>query len=93
MNHNDKELTEAVVRFLHCVDLVFDYDWEFSKNVLTGTSLEHFIAESGTFLSPEVRDESNNWANRGSFLSAYRDLTSILEKRGMKFRVSDEYGG
>ena len=36
------------------------------------------ISARGTFLRPDVGDESDNWANRGVLLAAYRELKNSL---------------
>lgn len=45
------------------------------------------IKDSGTFLQPDVSDESNNWGNRGSLLAAYRHLVEVLEKSNIPHSI------
>jgi hypothetical protein len=65
--------------FLVCFEAVFgDADWEMTRDILAAP--ESYIASGGTFLEPGVRDESNNWHNRGALLSSYRALKAELGK-------------
>jgi len=63
---------------LFYIELVLDNDWGHAQGCIQDP--EHMIHERGTFLNPMVDDEGNNWANRGNFLSAYRELKLILEE-------------
>ena len=67
-----KDFNKMVANFLHLFELVFDDDWTMTKECLADPT--HLIAEDGTFLDPQVPDESNNWHNRGVLLAAYREL-------------------
>jgi hypothetical protein len=75
------ESTEKVTEFLRMFEAVFHNDWEMSKTCLENPT--HLIDEDGTFLSPNVKDESDNWGNRGSLLESYRELCKALEKEGI----------
>ena len=79
----NEEMKNALTEFVSSFDLVFDEDWEFSKNCLRDDSQKSFIASDGTFLNPRVDDESNNWANRGHLLEVYRRLIAEMQKQGM----------
>jgi hypothetical protein len=71
---------ELATQFAESFELVFGIDWEFTKTVLNEAEVDPtLIAQDGTFLQPGVTDESNNWANRGSLLSIYRDLVEDLD--------------
>ena len=37
------------------------------------------IAENGTFVNPNVEDETEDWGNRGALLSEYRKLKKLIE--------------
>jgi hypothetical protein len=78
--------TEAERALLELVDslaAVFDIDWEFTSEQLHVRTEPWFIAPGATFLRPGVDDESNNWANRGALLAAYRDAVRVLRSRGI----------
>ncbi len=74
-----QKIEEKLANFLQSFELVFENDWEVSLNNLQDTN-HFYIAESGTFLNPEVYDESNNWGNRGGLLANYRELIKALNK-------------
>lgn len=63
--------------------LVFDNDWGFTKGCIQDTGKMMASELEHSFLRPNVEDgdESNNWANRGSFLRAYRDLVAELMRQ------------
>ena len=65
-------LVRAGRELLDFIDLVFDHDWDHTLGCLSDEYRQYFIDPDGTFLQPNVSDESNNWANRGAFLAAYR---------------------
>ena len=71
------ELLQALSEFVTMFELVFDHDWTTTRAILDNP--EHYIESDGTFIRPEVHDEDNNWANRGSLLAAYRKLRTCLE--------------
>jgi hypothetical protein len=79
-----QELQVALTEFMDSFQLVFDQDWD---------KTEHSIREggyiNGTFLNPEVEDESNNWWNRGSLLWKYRELHRLMNELGIP---TDSYG-
>jgi len=72
-----KELLDAVSSFVSSFELVFDIDWELTQSIIADP--KHFI--EGTFIHPNVEDESNNWWNRGSLLGSYRHLKALLVYR------------
>lgn len=76
---SDPELLITLRRFLDSFETVFgERDWWLTREAIAGPLAEHNIHPNGTFLEPGVEDESNNWANRGSLLSAYRRLKHQL---------------
>ena len=85
-----EELKERLSDFMVSFELVFDIDWDFTNSCLTCDYPEHFIAPGGTFLYPEIEDESNNSANRGSLLSSYRRLVAEMEKEGLCYSSNIE---
>jgi len=80
---NSRDFQEALARFLDTFCLVFHVDWEMTQSCLARDSDKLLIAEGGTFLTPKVEDESNNWGNRGSLLAAYRELLTVMKKMEM----------
>ena len=82
------ELLMALRRFLDSFELVFgETDWWLTKEAISGDLAKYFIDPNGTFIEPNVEDESNNWANRGSLLASYRCLKHQLSIS--QFIVSD----
>jgi hypothetical protein len=47
-----------------------------------------YISPKGTFIVPLVEDEQNNWANRGSLLSAYRELIGYIKTNKIDMKTS-----
>ena len=76
---------EVLHDFLDHFYLLFHQDWEFARDLCADP---WYVAPTGTFLNPGVDDESNNWANRGAFLAAWRRLTAHVEwtPRSMQLR-------
>ena len=70
---------DLVVDFLDAFELVFDADWQMTKDCLADPT--HLISNEGTFLNPQVADEANNWHNRGALLAAYRNLRKMVPRR------------
>lgn len=76
---NKLQNIEAELRdFLEHFEWVFHNDWEMSRACLRDDNFKFYIEENGTFLNPQVDDESNNWANRGALLASYRRLKETL---------------
>ena len=81
----DEELQIRLERFISCVELVFDIDWDYTKLSIID---EDFIAGNGTFLNPFPGEhytggKGDNWGNRSSFLAAYRELKALAISEGL----------
>ena len=83
MVRTSKPFVEKVVRFVEMFWVVFDNDWWMTKATLGVSEGNGAVADDGSFLNPQVDDESNNWANRGALLAAYRDLTKAMGQLGL----------
>lgn len=70
-----KELNQLISNFLSSFHAVFDLDWDYTKNIITD---DFYIHPSGSFISPNVSDEENNWSNRAGLLSSYRELVEYI---------------
>lgn len=81
----DKALQDIATEFVNSFEAVFENDWD--HTVWMVKNPEHFI--EGTFLHPNVQDESNDWDNRGNLLAAYRQLKALLVERGVKFALPE----
>lgn len=75
-------LLESIREFMHSFEAVFHVDWDTTRTVIEAAD-ETLISPHGSFLAPQVADESNNWANRGSLLARYRALLAALEREGI----------
>jgi hypothetical protein len=84
-SENMQELEEAISRFATMFELVFDNDWEMTKICISDSS---YVEDNATFINPGVNDEDNNWGNRGSLLSAHRNLVKVLEKNGIPHSIA-----
>ena len=71
-----EELLATAETFLDSFELVFDNDWVKTKSCMEDS--EYFISAAGTFVHPQVDDESNNWANRRILLEHYRELRNCM---------------
>lgn len=80
-SENVRKLEEAISDFVTSFELVFDIDWQMTKNCIADPS--YLIENSGTFIHPGVDDESSNWWNRGNLLASYRHLIEVLEKHSI----------
>jgi len=71
---NDKELQEALAEFVGAFEVMFRYDWPYTK-IMFGDEVE-----GTTFIEPGLEDESEDWGARGALLERYRRLqvTSYL---------------
>lgn len=81
----NNELNERIQDFIDCFELVFDMDWYFTKESISD---EYLIKEDGTFLDPYPGEHftggpGDNWANRSSLISAYRELKAFAISEGL----------
>ncbi len=89
----DEETKKVVIEFLNYFEEVFDKDWNYSKEMLgifedteeqklnakeMGLESIEFISSKGTFINPEVENESEDWGNRGLLLEKYRELKARI---------------
>jgi len=74
------ELEEVISKFITNFELVFDNDWEMTQSCIANGDL---IGNNGTFINPDVSDESNNWGNRGALLDIYRHLLEVMDKNSI----------
>ncbi len=72
-------LAELVDRF----ELVFDGDWDFTREQITAEMASYHIKAGSTFANPGVADEGNNWGNRGALLAVYRKAREHLMDEGI----------
>lgn len=84
------EVILETIRLVESMDTVLgEMDWHYTlENIKSGD----YIAESGTFLEPQVADEENNWANRAGLLAAYRRLVDMVGVRRNFYDTPDRRG-
>jgi hypothetical protein len=80
--HELIELGKIAQYFFWDFEVLFDGEWVITKGNIE-CDPEGFLIKNngGTFINPLVKDESNNWANRGSLLHNYRELKKILSEK------------
>lgn len=81
----NEELKERLQEFISCFELIFDIDWDYTKNSILD---EYSIDNHGTFLDPfpgqhYIGGKGDNWGNRSSFLAAYRELKAFAISEGL----------
>lgn len=79
VNVVNDELNERIQDFISAFELVFDIDWNYTKSRMVD---ETYISEQGTFLNPFPGEhftggKGDNWANRSSLLTAYREFKAF----------------
>lgn len=72
-------MNNLISDFLINFNLVFDGDWEHTKQSLGDGIPDYVISKTGTFISPHIYDESNNWSSRGALLKSYRELIYFIK--------------
>ncbi len=75
---NDKELQEAIAEFVGAFEVVFRYDWPYTKTMFG------YHEDGATFIEPGLDDETEDWGARGALLEKYRRLVSLLQARGIE---------
>jgi hypothetical protein len=75
---DETELTRALQEFIGAFEVVFRYDWEYTR-VMIGDEID-----GANFIEPRLEDESEDWGARGALLEKYRALASAMKKNGME---------
>ena len=75
---SDKEFQQAVAEFVGAFEVVFRYDWPYTKTMMGDE------AEDATFVEPGLEDEIDDWGARGALLEKYRRLISVMQAQGME---------
>lgn len=81
---DDPELIEALREFIGSVEVVFHHDWSCAKMMIGDE------AEGGTFLKPELDDESEDWGSRGKLPENYRKLKSLMEQKKLTSKINPQ---
>jgi len=75
---NNPEFEKATAEFVGAFELVFRYDWEYSKGMIGDEE------EGCTFVEPGLDDENDDWGCRGALLEKYRQLVGVMKKNGIR---------
>ncbi len=84
-----KELNQLISSFMISFELVFDIDWDHTQGCIENS--EYYIEKDGTFITPRVEDEENNWGNRAYLLKSYRALIEYIQKNKIDIEVKYSY--
>jgi hypothetical protein len=77
---NDTEFEKAVAEFVGAFEVVFRYDWQYTKEMIGDEE------PNATFIEPGLEDEIEDWGARGALLEKYRYLITIMQNRGIEPR-------
>ena len=80
---SDKELEKIFCEFLGAFEIVFHYDWDYTR-IMIGDE-----EPGGTFIKPGIEDESEDWGARGQLLEKYRNLKIALKSKNMHSEISE----
>ena len=69
----------ALRELVAAMHLVFENDWGHTQSCLQDDGTAS-ISPGGTFLNPLVKDERDNWWNRGELLESYRRAVDVLRQ-------------
>jgi hypothetical protein len=72
------ELEKAIAAFVGSFEVVFRYDWDYTKTMLGDE------AEGATFVEPGIENESEDWGARGALLEKYRALVAVMKAQGIE---------
>lgn len=79
---NNIEFMKLLRNFISSYWGTFDADWDFTINCLE--NIRSYVGINGTFIQPNVDDESNNWGNRGPLLDSFRELVKYCENNNIE---------
>jgi len=71
-------LNMAIAEFVGAFEVVFRYDWDYTK-VMFGDE-----ADGATFIEPGLEDETDDWGARGALLEKYRTLVAEMKRQGIE---------
>jgi hypothetical protein len=74
----DEELQRLFGKFIKYFEIVFHYDWEYSKMMIDD------VKENHTFINPGIEDESEDWHARGQLLESYRELKKEMKAKNIE---------
>lgn len=75
---DDSELIGALKDFVGAFEVVFRYDWAYTR-IMFGDE-----EEGHSFIEPGLDDETEDWGARGALLERYRRLVTLMQERGLE---------
>lgn len=69
----EQEFVKAVAEFVGAFEVVFRYDWQYTKTMIGDES------PGATFIEPGLEDEIEDWGSRGALLEKYRALVMFMK--------------
>ena len=75
---SDNKFQQAVAEFVGAFEVVFRYDWPYTK-IMIGDE-----EKGATFVEPGLEDEIEDWGARGALLEKYRRLVEVMKEGGME---------
>ena len=75
---SSSEFEKAIVEFVGAFEVVFRYDWDYTK-IMIGDE-----ADGANFIEPGLKDETNDWGARGALLEKYRALVAIMRAKNLE---------
>lgn len=75
---DDPELIGALRDFVGAFEVVFRYDWAYTR-IMFGDE-----EEGHSFIEPGLHDENEDWGARGALLERYRRLVTLMRERGLE---------
>jgi hypothetical protein len=73
-----QELRHALAEFVGAFEVVFRYDWPYTK-LMIGDEAKGF-----DFIEPGLSDEIEDWGARGALLAKYRKMISVMQDCGIE---------
>lgn len=74
----DDQFNAALAEFVGAFEVVFRYDWDYTKTMIGDE------AESACFIETGLEDETEDWGARGALLEKYRALVMAMKATGME---------
>ena len=74
----DERIDQALTEFVGAFEVVFRYDWDYTKLMLGDE------APGATFIEPGLEDEAEDWGARGALLEKYRALIAAMKAAGLE---------
>ncbi|AKU20745.1 hypothetical protein [Massilia sp. NR 4-1] len=75
---NENEMARALQEFVGAFEVVFRYDWEYTKIMIGDES------DGANFVEPRLEDESEDWGARGVLLERYRSLVAVMKSNSLE---------